>query len=132
MAPSLVLFDTSAIFALMNRDEFSHASARRRLAALRKDKAEPILTNFVLAECHALLIARISAFTARQWLLAMPWRIERVLPSDELRATQIIASYTDKDFSYTDATSFAVMERLRISRVFTFDKHFQQYGFDVV
>jgi predicted nucleic acid-binding protein len=37
--------------------------------------------------------------------------------------------YGDKDFSFTDAISFGVMERLGIHVAFTFDRHFRQYGF---
>jgi predicted nucleic acid-binding protein len=36
----------------------------------------------------------------------------RVRAVDEVRARQIIYRYDDKDFSLTDAISFAVMERL--------------------
>ena len=35
---------------------------------------------------------------------------------------------TIKDFSYTDATSFALMERLGLNTVFAFDEPFEQYG----
>jgi predicted nucleic acid-binding protein len=51
---------------------------------------------------------------------------------DEQRAREIIFSQTDKPCSHTDATSFAVMERLRIGTAFTFDRHFAQYGFAVL
>jgi uncharacterized protein len=55
-----------------------------------------------------------------------------VTPADVERAKAIIYQYDDRDFSLTDATSFAVMERLRIPTAFTFDRHFAQYGFTVL
>jgi len=58
--------------------------------------------------------------------------IERVGPEDEQRARQIIYQYDDKNFSLTDAASFAVMERLRIATAFTFDHNFAQYGFQLL
>jgi predicted nucleic acid-binding protein len=56
------------------------------------------------------------------------WPIERVTAEDEVRARDVLRRYEDKDFSYVDATSFAVMERLRIREAFAFDPHFVQYG----
>jgi predicted nucleic acid-binding protein len=58
--------------------------------------------------------------------------IIRVDEEDERRAREIIFRYDDKDFSLTNATSFAVMERAGISMAFTFDRHFAQYGFTVL
>ena len=43
----------------------------------------------------------------------------------------IIARYEDKTRSYTDATSFAVMERLGLKVAFAFDPHLRQHGFQV-
>jgi predicted nucleic acid-binding protein len=48
--------------------------------------------------------------------------------ADEEKAKDIIRRYTDKTFSYTDAASFAVMERLGVREAFGLDPHFQQYG----
>jgi predicted nucleic acid-binding protein len=55
--------------------------------------------------------------------------VERVAVADEHRAIDIIRQYDDKKFSYTDATSFSIMERLGIEHAFTFDHNFTQYGF---
>ena len=86
----------------------------------------------MIAETHALMVDRLNrsiALTFMQQLRAGNTTILRVLPADEARAWQIIEAYTDKDFTFTDATSFAVMERLRIQHAFTFDDDFRQYGF---
>jgi len=45
------------------------------------------------------------------------------------KAWQTFEKYTDKDFSFTDCTSFIVMELLKIKQAFSFDRHFNQYGF---
>jgi predicted nucleic acid-binding protein len=43
-----------------------------------------------------------------------PTTLVWVTPADVERAKTIIYQYDDKDFSLTDATSFAVMERIRV------------------
>ena len=127
-----VLVDTSAVFALLDRDDGNHPAARRTLHALKKKRLEPLLTNFVVAESHALLLTRLDVAIARRWLLGNVWSVERVRDEDESRARSILARYTDKKFTYADATSFAVMERLGLKTAFAFDPHFRQYGFHVV
>jgi uncharacterized protein len=47
------------------------------------------------------------------------------MTSDGL-AREIIVQCTDKDFSLTDAISFAVMERPGIPQALVFDRHFAQ------
>ena len=55
-------------------------------------------------------------------------RVHRLTESDELRGELIIRVHTSNKFSMTDATSFALMERLHIRNVLTFDRDFQAYG----
>ncbi len=123
-----VLVDTSAVYALMDRDDTYHRKAASILRSLPRRGLTPVLTNFIAAECHALLLSRLGAELARDWLLKQVWPVEPVTAPDEKRAREIIQRYTDKTFSYTDATSFAVMERLNLREAFAFDPHFQQYG----
>jgi uncharacterized protein len=127
-----VLVDTSAVYALIDRDDTYHRRATAILRSLPRRGLTPLLTNFVVAECHALLLSRLGADPAREWLLKQIWLIEPVTPADEKRAREIIHRYVDKTFSYTDATSFAVMERLSVSEAFAFDPHFQQFGLKVL
>jgi predicted nucleic acid-binding protein len=58
--------------------------------------------------------------------------VVRVDERDEFRARQILQHHRDKDYSLTDATTFAIMERLGIVEAFSFDRHFRQYGFLVI
>ncbi len=119
--------DTSAYFALLDADDANHAQAREGWRLFT--------TSFVLAETHALLLNRLSQQIATRFLRDMeqsPTTMVWVTPADVQRAKAIIYQYDDKDFSLTDATSFAVMERLRLPAAFTFDRHFAQYGFTVL
>ncbi|SRR5581483_6340934 len=130
-----VLVDTSAYFAFINAREANHQPAQaiaRRLATLR---SQLYTTNFVVAETHALLLTRLGRAVALRFIEeidASTTLTIRIDEADEQRAREIIRSYPDKSFSLVDATSFAVMERLRIGAAFTFDRNFAQYGLLVV
>ena len=54
-----VLVDTSAVYALLDRSDACHAAAKDSLEGLKKARSEPLLTNFIVAECHALALARL-------------------------------------------------------------------------
>jgi predicted nucleic acid-binding protein len=94
-----------------------------------------VTTNFIIGETHALVLRRMGRRTALRFLNEIDGsatRLERVTPEDELRARLILARYDDKDFSYVDATCFAVMERLGIRDAFALDRNFAQYGFAII
>ncbi|MGI8476485.1 MAG: type II toxin-antitoxin system VapC family toxin [Thermomicrobiales bacterium] len=101
---------------------------------LTVDRRRFFTTNFVIAETHALVLNRIGREVAARVLAELdhgPATIVRISIRDERRARAIFARYADKDFSLTDALSFAVMERLRIGTALTLDHHFAQYGLKV-
>jgi predicted nucleic acid-binding protein len=135
-APRYVLVDSSAWFALTDRRDANHRQASRVATRLANDRRTLLATNFILAEAHALLLNRAGRDLAwgfvQQVVAGGDAALMRVGESDEARALAIIESYDDKDFSLTDATSFAVMERLEIADAFTFDRHFRQFGFAVL
>jgi len=55
-------------------------------------------------------------------------RIEHITPDVNEEAWRLFKKFEDHDFSFTDCTSFTLMERLNISNAFTFDAHFKEYG----
>ena len=75
-------------------------------------------------------MSKLGRNIARMWLFSVQriTSIQRVKEEDEEKAKEIIKTYTDKDFSYTDATSFTMMERLSLITVWAVDKDFVQYG----
>lgn len=127
-----ILVDTSAIFSLLCPDDINHKRAKAFIKGMKDERLVPLITNFIVAEAYALLMKRLGGYAARVWLMNNRWPVERIIDSDEMRTKKILFKYADKDFSYTDAVSFAVMERLEIEVAFTFDRHFVQFGFKVL
>lgn len=125
--------DTGAYFALAAARDRRHQEAAAINTRLTDEHWRLFTTNFILAETHALLLARAGRSLARKVLSELrasaATTIIRITPSDELEAWGIIDRYDDKNFSFTDATSFVIMERLGVHDAFTFDRNFAQYGF---
>lgn len=127
-----VLVDTSAYFALGDTRDAHHEEAIRILRHARELGLRHYTTNVLLVECHALMLSGLGIEPAARFLRdieASSTTVVRVRAQDEERAKQLLYRHTDKDFSFADAISFVVMERLGISYAFTFDQHFRQYGF---
>lgn len=126
--------DTGAFGAIVNPRDAQHLQARAVAEGLQRRSIRLVTSNFVLAETHALVLARAGQRTALRViaLIEQSSELVRIERDDEHRAKQLLTRYDDKAFSYTDATSFVVMERLGIVEAFTFDRHFAQYGLTVL
>ena len=46
-------------------------------------------------------------------------------------AWQLFQTYDDKEWPFTDCTSFILMQRRIIRQAFAFDRHFEQAGFQL-
>lgn len=130
----LVFVDTSAIVAVVVRREEHHTSALALFERLGEERRTLVTTNLVVAEMHAFVLSRSGRADARAALRWVDEQFEtiRTTVEDEVAGRVILDRYTDRDFSLTDAVSFAVMDRLRLRAVFAFDRHFAQYGLDVL
>ncbi|HEY7033459.1 MAG TPA: PIN domain-containing protein [Thermomicrobiales bacterium] len=125
-----VFVDSSAYYAAVDRGDAGHAAVVATMRRLVDDRRRLVTTNAILFELHSLLLNRLgrhAAFAALTELRASQ-TVVRVRPRDEVRAEAILVGYDDKEFSLTDALSFAVMERLGIGTAFTLDRHFAQFG----
>jgi predicted nucleic acid-binding protein len=132
---SRVFVDTSAYYAFLDRTDTSHTSAQSIFPKLLSDGSDLFTTNFVLAETHALLLNRIGRDAAMRFLdtfFQSTMILIRVTEADETTAREILRASSDKEYSYTDATSFAVMDRLHIKEALTYDHHFAQQGYSIV
>jgi len=93
-----------------------HIQAKDFFITLCEKKTTGIITNFILSEIYTLTMMKINKRLAIEFVSSLrnSLEIERVTQTDEDRAWEILVQYKDQDFSYVDATSFAVMERLSI------------------
>lgn len=123
-----VLWDSSAILALLDADDADHERAVEVARWIALEARPSFITNYIEAETHALLLRKLGRALAREWLLSGGLPVIRVLPREEGQAKAILARHRDKDWSLCDAISFAVLQARGVRRAFTFDRHFRQYG----
>jgi len=129
MAFSPILIDTSAWYAYIDKSDADHDAAVNLVRGLNRPL---ITTNYIFDEILTLVKIRIGShiainFGRKLWNQEVATLI-RVIEEDELKAWEIFVEYEDKGFSFTDCTSFAIMDRLKIDTAFAFDDHFIQYG----
>jgi predicted nucleic acid-binding protein len=123
-----VLWDSSAILALLDADDADHARAVAVARDIASERRPSFITNYIETESHALLLRKLGRALAREWLLTGGLTVVRALPSEEQKAREILARHTDKDWTLCDAISFAVLDARGVGRAFTFDHRFRQYG----
>lgn len=126
------LVDSGAFFAIAAPDDSHHQSARLAFARAAHESIPLFTTNFVVAETYALFNSRRGPHVARAWLRDLRLGVVRVTEADEAAARELLLRHDDKAYSYTDATSFAVMTRLGVRLALAFDQHFAQHGFDLL
>jgi predicted nucleic acid-binding protein len=125
--------DTGAWCALYDRSDVHHARALAFLQELARQKAQLITSDYVLDETLTLLRFRAGHKEATEfgkWVLQSP--LVKVINIGEKiwqAAWEIFVRYDDKDFSFTDCTSFAIMRQLGLINAFAFDHNFEQAGF---
>ena len=125
-----VFVDTGAHYALADANDPEHEEAVRLLQQISRQRYALVISNFVISEVYTLLLKRLGWERAIRYveeLRAGATQVLGISAEDESRAWEILRQYQDQDFSYVDATSFAMMERLDIETFFAFDAHFSTF-----
>jgi len=128
----MIFLDTSAFLAIENKKDTHHQEAVVfRDSSLKAGKAF-ITTDYILDESYTLIRFRAGHHIAVQFGEALRgsqllW-VEHISPEVIEKAWQLFKNFSDHDFSFSDCTSFIIMERLHIQTAFTFDHHFKEYG----
>jgi uncharacterized protein len=126
-----VIVDTSALYALVDRNDPNHAAASTFLRSLTAQDAL-LLSNHVFDETMTLTKARLGVHVALQ--LGMRLRNSRMIQSIicdegiEMAIWRTFSQYKDKAWSYTDCASLVLAQTREIQEAFAFDHHFSQMG----
>ncbi len=121
--------------ALEDSDDENHKSALEFRERLRKSLT-PFRTlytsNYIIDETLTLLKERCGVSVAVSFREDLEKSsVVRVLwlePQVEKEAWRVFKTHGDKGYSFTDCTSFALMDLHAVKNAFTYDGHFRQYG----
>ncbi len=127
-----VFIDTSAFYAMLDRSDRWHGEALRGFERLTRERRPILTSNLVVAETYVLARHALGHAVAVRWLESLDISLAYQTESDHEQARVLLARFEDKDFSYTDAVSFVLIERLAMGTAFTFDTHFRQYGIQIL
>jgi predicted nucleic acid-binding protein len=131
----MILFvDTSAFFALLDRDDRNHAKAKKKWMEILEASSGLVTSNYVLVETCALLQSRLGLEAVRgfQEDLLPILKVEFVLPELHRAGMAALLSAGRRGLSLVDCVSFEMMRDLGIKTALTFDVHFKEQGFDIV
>ncbi len=122
--------DTSFWFALLERRDRNHTAAA---ALARSQTGAVVVSNPVLGETWTLLRRRSGHQAAVGFLdkLAQLPNVSviQVDAATEKEAWLWLRRHDEREYSFVDATSFAVMRRRRIREALAFDGDFDAAGF---
>jgi predicted nucleic acid-binding protein len=130
-----VFLDTSFLIALSDEKDKNHKRAKTSLKELVGKGTRFIVGKNILNEYLDGVTKRISKEKAIEELdhilNSKLLLVEPVSEGDWDRAIVYFKKYNDQQIDLTDCLSFALMERLEIKGVLTFDNDFKIHGFDV-
>ena len=114
----------------------THATTRQERDACLRGGGLLVTTDYVLSETLTLIRSRLGQSAAVRWWAQvsassrLQW--EWIGPTRAEQARRRFLAVGNKDFSFTDCTSFVVMEELRLRRALTTDRGFARAGFEVL
>jgi predicted nucleic acid-binding protein len=130
----VVFVDTSALYAILCQDDPNHPRAGKLWLDLNNREEVLIITNYILLETLTLLQRRLGMASVRtfQEEIVPVLRVEWLDEQYHEAALSAFLTANRRQLSLVDCSSFEVMRRLGLRRVFAFDPHFAEQGFDLL
>jgi predicted nucleic acid-binding protein len=128
-----IFVDTSGWMACADVSDAAHLQVRTARDAALRDGRLLLTTDFVADETLTLIRLRLGLDAARAWLRQVEdsprLRWERIDEKRFERSRELFFRFHDKEYSFTDCTSFALMRELKLTDALATDRHFRQAGF---
>lgn len=126
-----VFIDTSAFYALLDREDAHHRRAKKAWIQLLNDDNALVTSNYIVIECSALIQNRLGMEALRSYhedvlpLVNVEW-IDEALHRSGVSA---LLAATRRKLSLVDCLSFEIMRKEGIKTTFAYDAHFEEQGF---
>ncbi len=132
MPSRTVLLDTSALYALIDRDDQHHIEVAHCLRELDDEGATLLVIEPVFIESMTLIKRRLGAAVAlevgRRLRASDIARAVDLTEEDRESTWAVFEQYADKGWSYVDCACLAVMQQHGIAEALAVDRHFDQMG----
>lgn len=127
-----IFVDTSACYALLDRDDANHGKAKSAWSTALDPENHLVTSNYILVECFALIQNRLGmeAVIGFQKDILPVITIEWIDSVVHMAGISALLAASRRKLSLVDCTSFEMMRNLGIQTVFTFDAHFSEQGFN--
>jgi predicted nucleic acid-binding protein len=128
-----IFADTSALYAVLDADDNKHTKAKQFWDKVIKSDDNLLCHNYILGETSALVLRRLGMEAVYIFeqdivpILRIFW-VSREVHQAAISA-QLIAN--KRSLSLVDCVSFEVMRRTGVRKAFAFDRHFQDYGYEI-
>lgn len=127
----MIFLDTSAIYALADREDANHARSVEILGRISAAGERLVTHNYVLVESIALLQARLGARAAVELTRSTKqFTVHWVDAPLHAAAASSLEATPRRRISFVDRVSFAVMRQRGVATYFAFDDDFRREGFE--
>ena len=129
-----MFIDTSALYALLDADDANYGPSASTWETLMASDERIVTTNYVIVETFALIQNRLGLRALREFQddVVPVLYVEFVTPTIHRLGTVALFAASRRGLSLVDCVSFEVMRELGMKSVFTFDRHFREYGFNAL
>lgn len=124
----MIFIDASAYIGILSPFDSNHEKARKISGFLTED--DLITAHAILGEVLTVGSMRYNRQAAIDFVKEIFKSTTKIVSeNDELRdkAFRIFQEIKDKDVSWVDCYSFAVIQHYKIEKVFSFDRDFKKY-----